>query len=256
MTFTFAASDHVRHTVADGILRVTIDRPEKRNPLSLGVLDSLRRIFTEAAADESLSLAVLTGAGDRAFASGGDLAELAAYRTEAEAEAFSRHGKAALEAIRAFPVPVIARVNGVALGGGCELALACDLRLAAAHARIGLIHGQLAIAPSWGGGIDLARLLGPARALRHLLDAQALAGPAALEAGLVDGVCPQGEDFDAWFEAAIAQWRRPPQVTRAMKGVTGSRDGDRAAHESRDCAAFARAWAHDDHWQAVERLKA
>lgn len=250
-----APSDHVRHSLDDGVLRVTIDRPEKRNPLSLGVLEALRRLFGAAAADETVRLAVITGAGDRAFASGGDLAELAGYRSAEEAAAFSRHGKAALDAIRAFPVPVVALVNGFALGGGCELALACDLRLAAASARIGMIHARLAIAPSWGGGPDLVRLVGPARALRLMLDAEPLDAPAALDAGLVDAVCPEGADFAAWSAAQLAPWReRPRQVMAALKAVAGARGADRAVLDTAETEAFARAWAHPDHWAAVAAL--
>ena len=170
----FARSDDVRHRIEDGVLTVTVDRAAKRNPLSLGVLDRIREIFTDAAADTGIVAAVITGAGDKAFASGGDLGELAGYRSREDAEGFSRHGKAALDAIRLFPVPVIARLNGLALGGGAELAMACDQRYAARHVKIGFIHGRLAIAPSWGGGVDLVRLVGPARALRLMTTAAAL----------------------------------------------------------------------------------
>ncbi|MDE2406010.1 MAG: enoyl-CoA hydratase/isomerase family protein [Sphingomonadales bacterium] len=253
MTFRFTPSDDVRHAIADGILTVTIDRAEKRNPLSLGVLDSLRRLFTGLAGDPAIRLAVITGAGDKAFASGGDLGELAGYRSREDAEAFSRHGKAALDAIRTFPVPVIARINGYALGGGCELALACDQRLAAGSARLGMIHGRLAISPSWGGGNDLVRLLGPARALRLMVDAATLTAEQAAAAGLVDAVCPVGEDFAAWFEDRLEPWRaHPRQVMRAFKAIAAGAPGaNRAALDAAETHHFAEAWSHDDHWAAV-----
>lgn len=255
MTFAFTPSDHVRHAIADGVLTVTVDRADKRNPLSLGVLDSLRRLFTALAGDERLRLAVVTGAGDKAFASGGDLGELSGYRSREDAEAFSRHGKAALDAIRRFPVPVIARVNGVALGGGCELALACDQRLAAPTARLGMIHGRLAISPSWGGGNDLVRLLGPARALDLMMSGAVLDAPAALAAGLVDAACPAGEDFDAWFAARLTPWRaNPRQAMRAFKAIaSAARGSERAALDALETHHFADAWAHEDHWAAVAR---
>lgn len=248
-------SNEVDCILKDGLLTVTINRPEKRNPLSLGVLESLRRAFESHSDDAELRLAIVTGAGAKAFASGGDLGELSAYRTRAEAEAFSLHGKAALSAIRGFPVPVVARVNGVALGGGAELALACDVRLAASHAKIGLIHGRLKIAPSWGGGHDLMRLVGPSRGLMLLSEATVLGAPEALGAGLFDDVCPHESDFEAWFEQRIEKLREnPPQVMRAFKAATGRLRG-RVEADELETENFSAAWAHDDHWAAVEQLK-
>lgn len=251
---TVEPSDAVHHVVDNGVLAVTIDRPEKRNPLSLGVLERIRMIFTEHQ-HVDLRVAWLGGAGDKAFASGGDLNELAVYRTKAEAAAFSRHGKAALNAIRAFAVPVVARVNGVALGGGAELALACDLRFAAPHARIGFIHGRLKIAPSWGGGHDLMRLVGPAKALQLMAEAPILSAAEALETGLFDATCPAENDFDSWFEARLRTLaQNPPQVMRAYKAAAG-RLVAREAGDAAETQHFADVWVHDDHWSAVDEIQ-
>ena len=253
----FARSDDVRHVVEDGVLTVTVDRPAKRNPLSLGVLDRIRDIFTGAATDQGIRVAVMTGAGDKAFASGGDLAELAGYRSREDAEAFSRHGKAALDAIRLFPVPVIARLNGLALGGGAELAMACDQRYAASHVKIGFIHGRLAIAPSWGGGIDLVRVVGPAKAMRLMATAAALEAGEAHGMGMLDLVCPEGSDFDEWFARQIAPFRNHPrQVMRAYKAIANvSRGAGRAQADTLETHHFGEVWAHQDHWDAVERMQ-
>ena len=127
-------------TEVDGaLLRVTINRPDKRNALSLGVLDDIGAAF-RAHRNEELKCAVLTGAGDKAFAAGGDLKELDSLRTLAEARSMSSRAHEALDEIRYFPVPVIGALNGVALGGGAELAMACDIRIGAAHADFGLIQ--------------------------------------------------------------------------------------------------------------------
>ena len=253
MTFSFSRSDDVRHVIVDGVLRVTIVRPEKRNPLSLGVLDSLRTVFTAAAADPQIHVAVLTGAGDKAFASGGDLEELAQYRSREDAEAFSRHGKSALDAIRLFPVPVIARLNGLSLGGGAELALACDLRFAAASAKIGFIHGRLCISPSWGGGNDLVRLLGPAKALRIMATADIFDANTAVSLGLVDGVCPADRTFDDWFEEQLALFsRQPRQVLRTQKAIANAGQASGRLEADRcETRHFGEVWAHEDHWNAV-----
>lgn len=254
----FARSDDVRHNVDGGALFVTIDRPEKRNPLSLGVLDSIRRIFTDAADDPAIKVVVVTGAGSKAFASGGDLAELSHYRTREEAEAISMHGKVALDAVRHFPVPVIARLNGVALGGGAELALACDLRLAATSAKFGFIHGRLCISPSWGGGSDLVRLVGPAKALHLMATAAILDAESGLATGVIDLVCPADVSFDAWFDEQLSAFRgQPRQVMCAYKGIsraTGNLDRSEMTH--RETRHFVEVWAHDDHWNAVARRTA
>ena len=173
---------------ADGILRVTINRPEKRNALSRAVLDELGQVFAGHAADEALRVAVLTAAGSHSFAAGGDLRDLAAVRTREGAATMATQARSALDAIRRFPVPVVAALNGVALGGGAELAVACDLRIAAAHACIGFVQGRLNIATAWGGGIDLMRLLGPARGLAVLARSEVLGAAQALALGLVDAV--------------------------------------------------------------------
>jgi enoyl-CoA hydratase len=243
-------------TKIDGVLTVTVNRAGKRNALSLAVLERLRQEFSAAAADTTLRLAILTGAGDKAFASGGDLTELASHRSAESAQALSVHGGRALDAIRGFPVAVVARLNGVALGGGAELALACDLRFAAAHATLGFIHSRLAIAPSWGGGLDLVRLVGPARALRLLATAEVLDAQAAQAIGLVDGVAAAGVDFDEALARFLdAMRRQPPQVMRALKAQCRfERLRDRAPAEAEATGHFVSVWTHPDHWAAVDAV--
>ena len=257
MTFRFSSSNDVRHTLVSGVLLVTIDRPDKRNALSLGVLDSLRHIFTDVAGDTAIKVAVIRGAGAKAFASGGDLTELAAYREREDAEALSRHGKAALDAIRLFPAPVIARMQGVALGGGAELALACDLRMASASCRLGFVHGRLCISPAWGGGRDLVRIVGPAKALYLMASAAVLDASAAQAMGLVNLVGPEDPSFDTWFEERLALFRdQPAQVLRAYKAITGSsRATDAEPAERVERESFCSLWCHDDHWNALRKLE-
>jgi enoyl-CoA hydratase len=258
MQIDYLKSDCVASSVADGVLRVTIERAEKRNPLSLGVLEQVREIFTQAAARADLRLAILTGAGDKAFASGGDLAELADKLSAEAARALSLHGKAALNAVRRLPVPVVARVNGVALGGGAEFALACDMRFAAAHATIGFIHSKLGISPSWGGSADLMRLAGYGLATRLMSRAEILTANDALTLGLFDGVAAADEDFDVAFDGYIAPMlKQPPQVMRAIKAaalVERLRDLDAAHGVETD--HFVINWTHADHWAAVDAMQA
>jgi enoyl-CoA hydratase len=246
-------------TAGAGVLRVTIDRAEKRNALSRALLAELREAFERGAADETLRVAVLTAAGDRNFAAGGDLRDLAGVRTRVAAVEMAEQARAALDAVRRFPVPVVAALNGAALGGGAELAVACDLRIAAAHAGIGFVQGRLNISTAWGGGVDLMRLLGSARALAVLGGGEVLGAAEALALGLVDAVAGAGErfeDFVARFIAPLA--RQAPQVMRAFKAqALAERLGlPRAEREAIEARLFSVTWVHDDHWTAADRLLA
>jgi enoyl-CoA hydratase len=170
---------------------LTLNRPDRMNALSREMLLSLGQYARELAADAEVAAIVLTGAGDRAFCAGADLkqrqgmtendvrAQLARYRTE-------------LGAIDRCPKPVVAAINGVALGGGLEIALACDLRIAAPSALLGLPETSLAIIPGGGGTQRLPRLIGEARAKELILLARRVTAAEAFTYGLVNRVCPEG----------------------------------------------------------------
>ncbi len=244
--------------VVDGaLLRVTINRPEKRNPLSRSLLADLAAVFERHASNRDLALAVVSGAGDKSFAAGGDLRDLEKVRTLEDARGLYDLGNAAFNAIRRFPVPVVAALNGLAVGGGAEFAVACDVRIAAAHACIGFVQGTLNIPTAWGGGADLATIVGPARALRLMAEAPVLDARRALELGLVDAVADEGEDFDGFVSRFIAPWlRQRPQVMRAFKWQAAAQKLGlpRTGSEERDRENFAAAWCHQDHWTAAEHI--
>jgi len=241
----------------DDVLRVTIDRPAQRNPLSTEVLGELRRAFTESADDRGLRAAVVTGAGEKSFAAGGDLKEFDKLRSTDDAERLWSHANEALRAVREFPLPVVAALNGVALGGGAELAVACDFRVAARHAAIGFVQGRLNICTGFGGGADLVALVGGRRALSILVGAETMPAEKAQAIGLVDDVAADGESLDACVERFLAPMRaQAPQVLRAFKAIAL---GDRLMHtraqrEQREREAFVATWIHPDHWQASDRF--
>lgn len=250
-------SSEILTSIEDGLLRVTIDRPEKRNPLSRTVLAQLRQVFEEQRDNDALVLALICGAGDKSFAAGGDLRDLAQVRTEEQARALFDLGNGAFQAIRSFCVPVVAALNGIALGGGAELAVACDVRIAARHARIGFVQGTLNIPTAWGGGNDLAAILGPARSLELLCSARVLSAPEAQAAGLVEAVASEGEAFTAFVDRFIGPWRKQrPQVMRAFKWQSAARKLGMARDlaDPRDRDRFASAWCHEEHWQAAKDI--
>lgn len=252
-----SAAPMVITEVAGGVLDVTLNRPEKRNALSRALLMDLKRVFSEFAAAEDLRVAVLRGAGDRSFAAGGDLRELSQVRTPEAARRMAEDMRDALDAVRFFPLPVVAALNGDALGGGAELAVACDFRVASSHAHIGFIHGQLNIATAWGGGADLMRLVGPAKALRLLAASERVEAAAARELGLVDAVGAPGEPLQAVIDRFVAPFlQRAPQVLRAFKALAiGFRRGlsDTALREIQTHHLVG-TWVHPDHWRVADGI--
>lgn len=250
------ADEDVRVERRGGVMRVTLNRPDKHNPLSRAVLARLRAIFEGAREDAQVSCAVLTGAGDRYFAAGGDLRDLASVREEGDVRAMASEARSALDAVREFPVPVVALLNGDAIGGGAELALACDLRVMREASHIGYIHGRLAITSAWGGGPDLVSVVGPARALRMTARCELVPAATALEWGLADAVAP-AEALDAALDDFIAPMLK--QSRTALRGCKAQARGARAArpHEERralELDAFVATWTHEDHWAAVDRI--
>lgn len=240
-----------------GVLNVTLNRPHKHNALDSETLAALRDTFNGHAGDDTLTVAVLTGAGTQSFAAGGDLVEFDSIRTPAQILAMRALAKSALDSVRNFPVPVIAALNGHARGGAAELAVACDLRISARHACIGFVQRQLAITPAWGGGADLMRLLGPARGLHLLATGELVDAEHALGLGLVDAVAAPDQPLNEFVEAFIAPFRElTPLVARAGKALSlaaklGASRGELDALEER---ALLATWMHADHWAAVARV--
>ncbi|MGD9602440.1 MAG: enoyl-CoA hydratase/isomerase family protein [Gammaproteobacteria bacterium] len=245
--------EFLRTAVHDGVLNVLIDRPAKRNALSQAVLGELGACFRAHAADADLVAATITGAGERCFAAGGDLQEFDGLRARDATVEMGRHSQTSLDAIRDFPVPVIALMNGDAIGGGAELAVACDLRVFASHSRIAFVQGTLCISPAWGGGADLVRLVGGGRALRLLARAEFLDARQAFEFGLADAVAPSGQAFADFVDSFMSPIKaRRPHVMRAFKSIVLAARRSPEAQRVRDIESelLVSTWLHPDHWAA------
>jgi enoyl-CoA hydratase/carnithine racemase len=173
----------------NGIGYVTINRPEKLNALSPAIMEELDECFQGIARDEEVRVVILTGAGEKAFVGGADIRVLA-EQTPVEGEALSRRGQGILSFIERFGKPVIAALNGYALGGGCELALACTLRIASENARLGQPEVKLGLMCGYGGSQRLPRLVGKGRGLELLLTGEAVSAAEAYRIGLVNQVVP------------------------------------------------------------------
>ena len=198
-----AAYERVLVEIAGGVGTVTLNRPEKLNAFDRALCDELREGLALLTRSDAVRVIVITGAG-RAFCAGADLGVL-----EEEGPALVAAGKDVALAIRAAPQPVIAAVNGPAAGGGANLALACDYRVASDQAAIGQVFHRLGLVPDWGGSYFLPRLVGPSRALELVWSARMVAAAEALALGLFDRVVPQAS-LAAEVRGVAQQWAAHP----------------------------------------------
>ncbi len=224
---------------------VTLSRPDALNALDSATLEALRDTCAEIDGDASAGAVVVTGAG-RAFAAGADIAELR-EKDVVGGEAFSRLGHAAFAALEALRVPTIAAVNGVALGGGCELALGCDWIYASAKARFGLPEVKLGLIPGFGGTSRLPRRVGAAWAMELATSGEMIDAETALRIGLANRVFPPEELVSAAVAAAEAVAARGPLAVAAAKRVIREGRGadERVAH-ALEQAAFGGLFATQD----------
>ncbi len=179
-------------TDADGIRRITVNRPDKLNALDAATLEALQVAFDAAAADAAVRVVVLTGAGPKAFVAGADIAEMADLRPT-EGRDFSLCGQKLMRTIETLPKPVIAMINGFALGGGLELAMGCHLRIAADTAKMGQPEINLGLIPGFGGSQRLLRLAGRSATLELCLLGAPVTAERALQLGIVTRVVPAAE---------------------------------------------------------------
>lgn len=228
--------------VDDGLAVITIDRPHARNAIAPETMGQLESALDRAEGAQAL---VIRGGGDRAFVSGGDLKELAKLRTEDEAAAMARRMRGVCDRIADFPAPVIAVLNGHALGGGAEVAVAADIRIAADDIRIGFNQVTLAIMPAWGGAERLAALVGRGRALLLAGSGTVLSAAEAERVGLVDQVISRESFEDGWRTLARSLANN---ASTDIKRVIGGASPEEAI------SAFARLWVADAHWEAADRV--
>ncbi|CAH0218474.1 Short-chain-enoyl-CoA hydratase [Peribacillus sp. Bi96] len=237
-----------------GFMKVQFNRPEKRNAVNYQLMDELETILSEAAIDDEVKLLVLTGVGAEAFCSGGDLSEFHDLYTEEEAFGMLSKMGEILYTLAVFPKPTLALINGSAIGGGCEIATACDFRLAKSGVKLGFVQGTLGITTGWGGASLLLEKIPEQKALKLLMDAKIHKAEEAVEIGFVDEIV--GEGSDGWERFAEDFLRHETGVLIAYKkllvnkwqasGLKGRMDA-----EIRECAKL---WASDAHHAAVNRF--
>jgi enoyl-CoA hydratase len=196
---------------------ITINRADKLNALNRALLEELDSALDTIADDDNVRALIITGAGNRAFVAGADIAEIAALRTAEDAKAFSRHGQKIFSKIEQLPKPVVVAVNGYALGGGCELAMSGDIRLAADTAQFGQPEINLGVIPGYGGTQRLARIIGRDRAKYLVFTGERIGADEAFRLGLVERIVPGVDLLDAAMELAKSLAAKAPQALALAK---------------------------------------
>jgi len=210
------SGETVLYEVAEHVATVTLNRPDVRNAMNTAMREELLRCFAALATDDDVRVVVVTGAGERAFSAGADIREF----VEPQAPVQLREQRRRLDFRQVMdrcPQPIIAAIRGVALGGGLELALACDIRIAADDALLGLTEISLAIIPGGGGTQRLPRLIGRGKALEMILTGARIGAAEALRLGLVERVVPVGDILTAAFALARELASKSPIALRYAK---------------------------------------
>ena len=201
-------------SIEENVGTITINRPDSRNSLNTQVLGDIKSALAGFSHDDGAGVVVFTGAGDKAFAAGADIGEL---KERTMLDALAPAMQAVYDEVEAYEKPTIAAVNGYAVGGGCELAMACDIRIASENARFGLPEVTLGILPGAGGTQRLARHIGKGRALEMIMTGRLMDAEEALSSGLVSKVVPQEDLMDAVKETAEQVLTKGPLAVRLAR---------------------------------------
>ncbi len=238
--------EHLRLDVSENIATVILDRPKVMNALNRGLFNDLEAIFLEIGGNAEVRAVILTGAGDKAFAAGADINELSTVDAN-QGQALSARGQAVFDLIENCGKPVIAAVNGFALGGGCELAMACTIRIASDRARLGQPEVKIGLIPGYGGSQRLPRLVGKGAALKILLTGEMVPAAEALRIGLVDEVVAPEELLPRAHTLAAAIAANAPLAVRScIETVNAGYDLPIAAALELEAARFGLACGTDD----------
>jgi enoyl-CoA hydratase/carnithine racemase len=238
----------------DGVLVFTINRPEKHNAINYEVMDGLE-LAIQKMKDDSLKALVITGEGDKAFCSGGDVAEFRQLQSDTQAFSMLSRMSNILTKLLFLPKPTLALINGMALGGGCELASACDFRIARNGIKAGYIQGKLAITTGWGGGTILLEKINSASAMKLLVTAKPVDTQTLLELGYLDQVY-EGSAFVACSEYIQKMLPLDTSVLQAYKNILIRKweSSDLQSRMLEEVLACSKLWAKEAHHEQVTKF--
>ncbi len=245
--------NEIQYSIKDGIGILVINRPDARNALNWTAQTQFANVVREVSANSAIRVLIITGAGDKAFASGGDLKELARSRDSIDGRRLMRTMSEALENLTKLSVPVVAAINGDAIGGGCELLTACDLRIAAEFAQFRFAQVAVGLTTGWGGTWRLVQLIGLSRATQMLLTAQYFTTQEAVEIGFLHDIVPREEDV---LEHALQQAKQlvlmPKNSLAGMKKLLWASAGQGARDNGLlESELFTELWAGEDRQKAM-----
>lgn len=236
---------NLHYEVAEGISLITMNRPQAMNALNSALLADFTAVLDEIERDAEVRIVIITGAG-KAFIAGADIAEMRGYST-LEGREFCLLGQRLIRRLEELEKPVIAAVNGFALGGGCELAMACDLRISSEKARFGQPEVNLGIIPGYGGTQRLARLIGKGRAKYYIYTGELISATEAYELGLVEKVVPAEKLMDTAYQIARAiTCKAPVAVKMAKRAIDKGLDMDLGSGIAYEAEAYTTTFSSED----------
>ncbi len=240
------AYENIIFQADDGIATITFNRPKALNALNGALLSEFSQALDEIAENEDIRILILTGAGEKSFVAGADITELARFDA-LQAKTFSKKGQDAIGKLQELPIPVIGAVNGFALGGGSEIALACDFIYASENAKFGLPEITLGIIPGFGGTQRLPRLIGKNRAKEMIFTGKMISAAEAREMGMVNQVCAAESLMDEVLRTAkIIVSKGKVSLRAAKQAVNSGMDTDLLTGCGIECDAFALCMASED----------
>ena len=239
----------------NGITTIRFNRPQVRNALNLEALQQFAQAVSSLHLDEQLRVVILTGTGTEAFCSGGDIQELSQYPSTEDGRKMSALMSDTLLKLERLPVPVIAAINGYALGGGSEIAVACDLRIVDEKAKLGFVQIRMSLTPGWGAGQRLLQIVGYAKTMELLLSGEIMSADELQSIGLANRVVEIGQAYEQALEFAEHIASQSPQVVRGIKQLLQAgrlkpyREALQIEHE-----IFPSLWSDEAHIQAFAKF--
>ncbi|WP_042349042.1 enoyl-CoA hydratase/isomerase family protein [Bacillus massiliigorillae] len=244
----------LQREINEGVCTLTINRIEKYNAINFGLINEFNQALEQMRTNDDVKMIVIRGAGEKAFCSGGDLSEFHALKTEVEAYSMLSQMGDVLYKLATFPKPTIAYVNGIAIGGGCEIAAACDIRIAHERAKMGFVQGNQGITTGWGGGTLLMERISPAQGFQLLWSASILPATEAKDAGYISEIIKEDSELNAILQTFKEKQSGVLQAYKQMLvrkwNMTDLKK--RMEEEIRLCAKL---WESDEHHEAVAQFR-